>query len=625
MRYLIVAAGCTALTVGAQETELENLVVSAARTPIALEQSGSSITVIDRAELENRQATFLLDVLRDVPGVAVSRSGSFGSTTQIRLRGSEANHVLVLVDGVEMNDPSLGDAVDFAHISARNLERIEVIRGPQSALWGSDAVGGVISIVTREATKPLSLSGYVEAGSFSTKTAGAHISGRGESFAYSGNVALFDTDGTNISRSGPEDDGYDNQTFSFKTSFDLTDRWTAGATLRRTSATTQFDPTDFGTGFPTDGDNETEVNRSYGSVFSTFSAGSWRHEFNLDLLSTDNKNFANGNIGTRQAADKVSLSYQAALQWRDQGVVFALEHEEDDFEQRGDSPFGDPNQDQVISNRGYIVEYHNNSYDPLNFSISARHDSNSDFDDVTSYRISGSYQINDATRLRAAVGTGQKRPTFTELFGFFPDQFLGNPNLQPEESTAWEVGVNQYFGTVRTEITYFNERLKNEINGFVFDLNTFQFTAENQDGNSRRQGIEFGLSGDLGQRVSYSASYTYTDADEPNGDGRRVELRRPKHRGSANLNFSVTPRANINLNLTYNGTQQDQFFPPFPNPSEIVDLDNYTLVNLAGHWEMTPRLTLTGRVENLLDEDYEEVFGFRAPGTGAFVGLQFKN
>ena len=630
MRYIVCATVLTSLCAVAQEQPqkkppLENLVVSAGRTPMDISQSGSAITVIDREQLENRGSAFLLDVLRDVPGLAVSRSGGFGATTQIRLRGSEANHVLVVIDGVEINDPSLGDAVDFAHISARNLQRVEVIRGPQSALWGSDAIGGVISIVTREAVDRLSMSGFVEGGSFSSQQAGFNISGRGDSYSYSGSMSLLDTDGVNVSRSGDEKDGYDNQTFNFKTQLNLKEDWLIGASVRRTAATTQFDPTSFVSGLPEDGDRVTEVDRTYASVFSNLASDSWNHQFELNLLDTDNRNFSDGVAGTRQSAERLTASYQGVLDFQSQSLVFAFEYEEDDFTQRGSSLFGDPNQDQIISNRGSVVEYRNNGFEPLNFALSARYDSSSAFDDVLTYRLTASYELSSETRFRLAVGSGQKRPTFTELFGFFPDQFVGNPNLEPEQSVSWEIGIDQYLGPIRGEITYFNERLEDEINGFVFDPNTFSFTAANQDGTSHRQGLEFALAGEIGGRFRYNASYTYTDADEPNGLGERIELRRPRHKASANLNFSATSNANLNLNLTYNGTQQDLFFPPFPDPSQVVDLETYLLLNIAGRWDFSPRFAVSARLENLLDEDYEEVFGFRAPGVGAYLGLHFRN
>ena len=628
MRILILAVLGFSASVSADEApkELDDLVVSASRSPVFRDQSGSSITVIDREQLERRQSVLLLDVLRDVPGVAVSRSGTFGSTAQVRMRGSEANHVLVIIDGVEINDPSQGDAVDFAHLAARNIERIEIIRGPQSALWGSDAVAGVISIVTKEATAPFSVQGFAEAGSFATTHGGFRLSGLDESYSYSANLSYLDTDGTNISRIGDEDDSYDNLTADFKTAISFSDAWSASASLRRTTASTQFDPVDFfTTGLPTDGDRETEISQTYAQIGVQLETQNWVHGWKLSFLDTDNENFADGLTNSRQASESLGFSYQASVTWGDRSLTLAIDHEEDDFIQRGAaSPFGDPNQDQTTRSTGYVAEYRAQVVEPLNVSLSVRYDDNSDFDSIVSYRGAASYALSDLTRFKASVGTGQTRPTFTELFGFFPDQFIGNPNLEPERSFAWEIGVEQSFGALTVDLSYFNERLEDEINGFVFDPATFLFTADNQVGTSHREGVEFSLGGDLTDWFTVAASYTYTDSDEPDGvGGSQRELRRPQNRLSLNLNFIPSIRSNLNLNVTHNGEQQDLFFPPFPEPSQRLDLDSYTLVSLSGHFDISDTFRLLARVENLLDEEYEEVFGFRAPGVGVYAGIQF--
>ena len=608
-------------------SELPVLVVSAARVPIPQAEAGSAITVISREQLERRQSAFLADVLRNVPGVAVSRSGTLGSTTQVRIRGAEANHVLVVIDGVEINDPSLGDEVDFAHLMTHDIERVEVVRGPQSALWGSDAVAGVINIVTRSAAGESAARGFVDGGSFSTWNAGAGLGLVQDRLTVDGGVSYLETDGTNISRSGDEDDGYANLTVNFKAKLAVSDRLELRAFLRHTDVDKDFDAIDFfTTGLPTDADRETEIQQSYGRFGGTFRAGSWIHRFGVTVTDTDNENFADGSFDSSQAGQKVGLQWQSTLSWAQHSLTAAIEREDEEFEQRGTATFfGDPNQDQDMDTTALVFEYRTRLWERLSLSLGGRYDDNSDFDDAATYRVAASLPITDAARLRASVATGQKRPTFTERFGFFADQFIGNPDLQPEESVAWEVALEQQLGKVRFEIGYFDEQLEDEINGFVFDPNTFLFTAENQGGKSDRRGVELSVRSRLSDRVDLASSYAYTHADEPAAaGGSQRELRRPRHQASLNLNSAaLAERLNLNLNVTYNSEQLDLFFPPFPQPSQRLELSGFALLNLAAHYRLSERLRLVARVENLLDEDYEEVVGFAEPGRAAYLGIRF--
>ena len=214
-------------------------------------------------------------------------------------------------------------------------------------------------------------------------------------------------------------------------------------------------------------------------------------------------------------------------------------------------------------------------------SLSGRYDDNSDFDDVGTFRATSAWTAaGTGTRLHASFGTGQKAPTFTERFGFFPDQFVGNPDLEPEESTGWEAGMEQPFWNGRLSVgaTYFREELENEINGFAFDPDTFLFTAENLDGESERRGVEVSALARVTAALRFAASYTYTDSNQPDpvtGEDTR-EIRRPRHAASVNADwrFLDSGRAGLNANLSYVGDQDDTFFevtPPFG--TQTVDLE----------------------------------------------------
>jgi len=205
---------------------------------------------------------------------------------------------------------------------------------------------------------------------------------------------------------------------------------------------------------------------------------------------------------------------------------------------------------------------------------------------------------------------------------------LGNADLKPEQSEGWEVGLDRTFLDERLTLsaTYFDEVLENEINGFAFDPVALQFTAVNQSGESHRKGLETAISADATDALRLTASYTYIDSTQPDVNGLQTrEVRRPRHMAAVNVNYAFSTRINVNLNVSYNGTQVDNFFPPFPQPAERHELSSYRLVSLAANMRLTERVELFGRIENLLDEDYEDVLGFATPGLGAYIGLRARH
>ena len=637
MRTIILFLSLVVLTstVAAQQPDeaLETILVTASRTPVPASRVGSSYSIISRADLESRQIVYVTDALRDVPGLAVSRAGTFGSQTQVRVRGGEANQVMVLIDGVEANDPALGDEFQFDQLVATAIERIEIVRGPQSALWGSDALSGVINLITVRGTEPFSANGYLQAGSFGTTIAGAHLSSSGDIYDINVSASHLETDGTNISRDGDEVDGNRNMTLNLNAGAQISERTRFEFFARHTDSARDFDGVDFiSTGLPTDADRRTDATQDYlrASAATAFLDDRWTHRFSVTGLETSNENYGDGASLGSTAAEKLGFYYQTSLaltESESHRLTFVIDREKQEFSQRGTaSPFGDPNQDQEVDTTGYVLEYQGLDLGPLTFSAALRHDINSDFDDVSTYRVTGSYLLGaSSTRLHASLGTGQKSPTFIDRFGFFFDQFVGNPDLKPERSKGWEIGFEQSLRSANLSIaaTYFDERLQDEVDGFVFDPSTSVFTAANRPGESQRRGVELRLTASPRDSVDLAASYTYTDATELASVGNEVdELRRPKNMLAVNLKLTPGPRAEINFNVSYNGSQDDIFFPPFPQPPERVRLGSYTLVDLAASYRLTPTVQLVGRIENLLDENYEDVVGFNTPGVGAYIGVR---
>lgn len=636
-------ASCALPAIAAADPE--TLVVTASRTPLPALQAPAAISLIDRETIDRRQSPFAADLLRDVPGVAVSRSGSIGAQTQLRIRGAEANHLLVLIDGVEANDPAGNDEFGFEQLTTADIERIELIRGPQSALWGSDALAGVLNIVTRRPGEDLAGRGFAEGGAFGTSFFGGNAGGTIGGVRMGLSASRFDTDGVNTSRSGGEEDGYRNTSGTFTLGGNPAENLDLGFVARYTDARKEFDGIDFATSLPADDASRSDTEYGYlrgGGTLRLFD-GRWTQRLNATWTTTDTDTVDGFDTASATAADKLGLYYQSTVNLDGDpasgtgtSVTAAVDQEWTDFRQRGevippfvpgDAPL-DPNQDQSLRSTGLVGELLLRPVEPLVVTLAARHDDYDVFDDVTTLRAAAGWTFaRPGTRLRAGYATGQKAPTFIERFGFFPDQFIGNPDLEPETSRGWELGIDQPLADRRVTLTatYFRATLDDEINGFVFDPASGAFTASNLAGESRRRGVETGLTANPTANLRLAASYSYTDSTQPDAfSGQQVrEVRRPRHAGNALVGWRPAGgRFEFTANASYVGSRTDNFFDPVTFAAGTVQLADYWLVDLAASVRLLPQLTAYGRVENLLDADYEDVFGFNTPGLGAYAGLR---
>lgn len=632
---LILASTINAPTTQAQQVEdttetLTNLIVTAGIAPIEQNQYGGSVTVITAADIAAAQATYLSDIIRQVPGFAVNQSGGPGTQTQLRVRGSEANHVLVLIDGIRVNDPTAGDEFLFNYALLDSIERIEIIRGPQSAIWGTDAMSAVINIITKTSTK--NNWGFdVDAGSFNTKRLGVDGGFVEKNWRLDAGINALDTAGTNISRNGNEADGLENFSTHINLGVDLNDIWSLKAGLRHADAMNEFDGTDFAvTGLPVDADLWTKRQQNNGQIVATFQPNtSWHNEFAYQFSDVEAQNFTYGlgeTSSTEAETNEVKIKSSVIFgESNKQRFSALLDHRQVDFIQRGEaSPFGDPNQKQDYNVTGLAAEYHHQVNDQFNWNLSARQDDFNRFDDVSNYKFAASYQVNDGLRLRGSYGTGSKAPSFIERFGFFPANFIGNPNLKPEESDAFEFAIEKSWNNSQLELIYFNQDLENEINGFVFEPNSGLFTAANQVGESKREGFEFNFSGTLTDQLGMQFNYTHTDATEENASGEQVtEVRRPENMASLSMDYRFADkRAQLYGQLNYQDDQLDVFFDPATFVSSNVKLDSFTTFDLTFSWQLNKNIQLFVKGQNLLDEEYEEVLGYARPGAAYSIGLK---
>lgn len=605
------------------------ILVTATRSPIGTDAGLAPVTAFTIAPeiARNRQYRDLGDALRDIPSVAVS---AVAGQTQIRLRGSEANHVLVLVDGIEVSDPFAGE-FDIGTLQSEIGARAEVVLGPQSALYGSDAIGGVVSYYSAGGCGG-SPELYFEGGSDNTLNASARAGLCDEWGSLGLGVTRVSTDGEPNARAGERDIGRDSSTLSAKLELHPGDSLTLRAVGRYVFTEGEFNDQDFDPASPTFGlvidspGTRFENEALYALVGAGHVAlgGRWTNDLSFQLADIARDSFGPfgrtfGSEGNRLKGSYVSsiLFDTETLEHR---LTLAADWEEERY--RNTDPFGFAfTGTRTNENVGLVGEYQLEGRDFL-VSGAVRRDINDNFADATTFRVAGSVRVTGSTRLRAAVGTGIKNPGFYELFGFVDGRFIGNEALRPEKSTGWEAGIDQQLldGAVKLSLVYFESDLEGEI--FTnFPAPDFVATPANRTSESRRRGVELSADAELFEGLWLTARYTRLDAEE---DG-ATEVRRPEDVASASLDWSNRADSlRASLVVRHSGAAEDL---AFTDPSFVpvrVRLGDYTLVNLYAEADISEGLSLFGRVENLLDDRYEQVFSFVSPGLTATAGFRAK-
>ncbi len=601
-----------------------DIIVSASRSGdvVLPENYTGSVTVLTARQLEQRQTRDIADVLRDVPGVAVA---GVPGQTQIRLRGSEANHVLVLVDGIEVSDPFAGE-FDIGTLQADIGARLEVLRGPQSALYGPDAIGGVVAYQSASGREVPGFAARIEGGTQGTINGALRYGASGESWDAALSAVVVSTDGQPNARGGTRAIGRDSYTLAGKGGVALAEGLELRAAARYIRTEGRFNDQDFDPASPTfgfviDSPQTRFVNEAiYALVGLRAEAmeGRWTHDLSAQVADIARDTFGPFGLSFASEGDRIKASYVSALRIADgHDLTFAADYEQEGFRNATPGGFAFTGRRQ-IEQVGFVGEYRYSGA-ALDLSAALRHDINDRFRDATTFRVGAGYRLTDTTRLRAAAGSGVKNPGFFELFGFVDGRFIGNEALRPEKSTGWEVGVDQDLGeAVRIGVTWFDSELEGEI-FTTFPPPTFVATPANRATVSTQRGLEVSLAAQLGTAWSLDAAYTYLDAEE-NG---REEVRRPRHIASGALTWAAPgDAASATLVVRHNGRALDD---AFTDPSFVpvrVRLDAYTLVNLNARVRLTERLGAFARVENLLGEEYEQVFSFVSPGRSAAVGIE---
>ena len=632
MRFLYISAATLALTVPAfaqsnfniGATADESVVVSATRIATPAADIGSSVTLVTAAQIEARQQRDLPSALETVPGLFVEQTGGLGGQVSLFMRGTNSNHTKVIVDGIDIADPSTpSNAADIGKLLTGDIARIEVLRGPQSGLYGSDAIGGVINIVTKAGEGPLKLSAQTEVGSFDTFNQRAQASGSNGGLRYTltvDHVHAGATPVTPLSLLAPgvrrKDDFYDGLQVSTKLGYDVTDNFDLGFVGHYGSSLGKVtnDAFNFVTFVSSPSASQTRNAVLQYDSRATAHLVLWDGRldqtvgFGFTDAFTSSQDPDNGYVLSK--GQRVKLDYQGNVGLVEGETLVVGAESARDVNKTGVS-FGFPTGPTtgISTNAGY-GEIQSDFGNGLHDSASIRYDSNSRFGDKVTWHIAPAWLIEDTgTKLKASFGTGFKAPALQQLFGGFG----ANPLLKPETSTGYDAGVEQSLlgGVLTGGATWFHNDIRNLIvNGPA------PFFLFGNIGRARTQGVETFAAWKATGTLNLRADYTYTDAID--ASTHLALARRPRNMLGLTGDWQALPDLSLDATLLVTGPQADID----RESGARLKLGGHILLNLAASYRLTDTWSVFGRIDNVFDENYQSPEGFLRPGIGAIAGLK---
>jgi vitamin B12 transporter len=618
-----------ALPAFAQSTVLPETVISASQYPMESSRVGAAATVLSGEDLRGKGIATVADALRTVAGLAVVGSGTRASVTNVFMRGADPRNTLVLIDGIEVNQLGF-PGFDFADMPVDDIERIEVIRGPQSGIYGANANAGVISIITRsgKGEKP-KVEGKLEGGSFGTLAGSVSARGSSGPFYGAATVSDYTSRGYNIARTGPERDGSRALVATAKSGVDVNEYLNIEGVLRYTDRFTKTDSQDFNFppgptyGLIVDGPGSyayQSLATRLGATLKLFD-GRWvqsaaiKH-FDEKARAIDAFLGPFGNDGTRTTLEyKSTVLFDTNLLGGERHTFTTLvENRREDYTQVGNP------RDFRKERTGLAGEYVVDLPSHTTVSGALRHDWNKGFVDVLSWRVALSQRIPQwGTRIHATWGKGITEPDVFQLFGSTFN--LPNPALHLEQSIGWDAGVEQKWlgGLLVTDVTYFSTRFTGKID-LIFDPVAGGLIYVNGTGVALRRGVETSATANLADWWSVTATYTHLFARDSLGN---PEVRRPANAAAIETTFRyLDNRAKATFGVVYNGVRKDFFFQPAA--TLLVDLPGVVVARAYLSYDVTPMATLYLRAENVFDARYEEIFSYRAPPLAVYAGLKVK-
>lgn len=595
------------LTAQTDETDKQDtIIVTGLRLPTDLGQSGSTVTVIEADEIEALGFTHLGEVLATAPGVSFNQNGGFGGTASLRIRGASSEQTLVLVDGVPVNDAtSPGGGFDFARLESGMIEKVEILRGAQSTLWGSDAIGGVVSITTKARKGISGGTAFGEVGSYETLRGGASHTWSNKDESYF-RAAISGLTSAGISKAdekngNTEEDGMDGYTLSLGGGAKLGENAKLSASLLHNKSEFEFDSFVFGAqGNVGDGDEESRTRETTAQAALEWNGfkGHLTNQLQLGYSDIDRQNYTNGVAGFGAEGERQAYRYQGTLDFNDHHRM-ALGAELEKLEVGND--------DSV--SKSVFALYELKPTQNTTFNIGLRHDGDDRYDSETTARASMHHAISDKLALRASWGQGFKAPTLFQTTFFCCGATGPNPNLKAETSEGGDIGIDYTSSVTQISATLFSQEVENLIT-FSFGLGGY----DNID-MAEMQGLEFAADHAFSDQWSLGAAYTYTNAED--GAGAQL-IRVPEHKGDIILSHSTTLKSSRTLTTTllakFNGEELDS----------TGKLDAWSRLDVNFSYGVTETLEAYMRIENLLDNDYQQLLGYGTPGLSGAVGFRLK-
>ena len=614
------------------QNSLDPVVVTATRSTVKESALGNTMTVITAEEIKARRLNSVSDVLRVVPGLDVVSAGGTGQQVSVFTRGANSNQTLVLIDNIQMNDPSNpNNSFDFANLQVDNIERIEILRGAASAMWGADAMGGVIHIITKHGKGAPTFSGLAEGGNYNTWKTGGGISGSEDRLNYTLNASHLSNLGVSAaaqSMGNRERDPYQNTTVQGRLGYEVTDDLDLDWTLRYNAAETGLDNCG-GSGYvnfnkqfvPCDNpfyfsDTNQLYTRGQARLF-TFD-NLWEQRFGVNYTLNDRQTRYTTTPSPNWVPATLNQGQQTKVEW----LHILHLHETDTvtggIEGKFDTLDNQNAYSQVVSsmnNAGYYLQNQLDWLERFHTTLGGRLDDNSLYGSHLTWRYNQSVEVPELQqRLKANVGTAFRPPSLCEL----NKACYGNPDLKPETSLNWDAGLEQDLldKKVTGGVLYFDNRFSNLIQ-WDPSANGGLGNVENVSSAVAR-GIESFLEWKPWDVLAVRANYTF---DQTHGlynatSGQQTNdalLLRPKNKGNFDIDYHILPDVTTHLNVLVVGNRSS-----FDVNGAVVNVPGYVLVNVSGNYEVTQNITLFARLDNLLNKQYQQVWGYGALG---FTGI----
>jgi vitamin B12 transporter len=611
LRAPLVALALGACTTTLAATKLEEVVVTSSRIPMPLREVGTSISVVTQDDIIQLGYSSLYDILRTQPGVSVTNTGGAGSAASLRIRGEEGYRTLVLLDGIDISDTS-GPQVSprFEQLLSAGVRRVEILRGPQGLMYGADA-GGVVNIATVAPKEGLGGEVSAEGGRYGSQQLAGNIGGGNQTVDFSLSGADFSTDGFNARSTDTllvDADGYDNTTANARLGYRVGDKLRLALVGRTVDGKNSYDDCYTVTAFdPTDRCRD-EYGQQAWRVSTDYETGDFSHQLSRNSSDTDRRFYADGSRGFQARGELARSSYLGSFSAADSlRLVYGVDLETQSMDD-GDI---DENRDQV----GYYLEYQGGFGDRLFLTAGTRLDDNDDFGKHTSYRVSGAYLFPLAAgelKLKGAYGTGFRAPSLYEIAynnGAFAYPPASDTTLKEEQSRGYDLGLSWLASSgVYLELVYFDQKIEDEI---YFDLTAYSGYLQ-RSGDTDSSGVELVADWPLLESLSLAANYTFNDTGTSSGGSRPY---RPERLANLGLRWRLLGETLV-LGAAWRLSQD----------ARDIDgsaLDDYQLLELNASYQLAPGLQLYGRLENALDEDYQEVPTYNTSGAAGYAGVRY--